>query len=92
MKYKIDFNNGKVFETYKDDEDVCYQVHGAGVFTPRELETLGATITEIKEPIKFECDVEWCEGVQMIIYPKGRCYFHGLVGKRGKLTFIESEE
>jgi hypothetical protein len=46
-RYKIDFNNGKVFEVRYDGilfriTDACYTKHA--------LESLGATITEIEEP------------------------------------------
>jgi hypothetical protein len=53
-RYKVDFNNGKVFEA--EDSGEC--VHILGMFWNKKgLENVGATITEIEEPRKefFVC-------------------------------------
>ena len=51
-------------------------------------------VSEYSEPLKFECDVEWCEsGLNQNVYPSSVLPYHpewkALVGKRGRLTFEE---
>jgi hypothetical protein len=59
-KYKIDFNNGKVFEATMSEE--YYMVETPDVnLTEDELLSLGATITEIEEPRRsfWVCWNDW---------------------------------
>jgi hypothetical protein len=92
MKYKIDFNNGKVFEAEKDA--LGFYCFNNINMSKGALELLGATITEIKEPIKFECDVEWCSLSGFGVYPSiiNNLDFNNLFGRKGRLVFTEHEE
>jgi hypothetical protein len=49
-RYKIDFNNGKVFEAVRKTDSIFW--FDGSAYCRKELERLGATITEIKEPRK----------------------------------------
>lgn len=53
-RYKIDFNNGKVFEVEKREGDCCYKIDLINgdviILGINELASMGATITEIEEP------------------------------------------
>lgn len=98
MKYKIDFNNGKVFIKEKDFANRF--IFDQYAYLGSELRDFGATITEIKEPMKFECDVRWeFGGYGGITYPvfyneppKTEHGINSFAGKKGRLVFTEFEE
>ena len=93
-KYVIDFNNGKKFDAISagGPDDNLYVDDIAAFGSIKLFESLGATVTEKKEPMKMSVKVKWVyEGG---VYPKHiNGYFDWLpfIGKKGTLTFTEDE-
>ena len=98
MKFKITIGE-KVFEADKDG--IGYQLldtlKGPRYFSNTDLEFLGAKIEKI-EPFRFEADVTWelrgmvvpvTNSIKECNHEDG---FVVLIGKRGKLVFIEGEK
>jgi hypothetical protein len=48
-RYKIDFNNGKVFEVSKKGDCFLFEEPEI-ILSENDLDLMGATITEIEEP------------------------------------------
>jgi hypothetical protein len=64
-RYKIDFNNGKVFEVEMNEGGDCF-LNGS-IASRSTLEMVGATITEIEEPRK-EYWVRYGRGESVLAY------------------------